>query len=388
MDYYVLTGVECTGPFSMTQLPGQIKPESLIKREGEQDWRSQQHFPEIQALLAYPQIETAAPAQSASIAENLPKPWNPQTIAFGGIVFTPIWAGVMAAINERRLGSQRTPAPAIWIAAIWFIADFVLYPLFGWGLIATWLTTVACLWLLWEIVLIEQRKDFARFPVEQNFEHYGIPILVGIPAMLVLGFQVFSAATSTPTPYELCQLFEQAKQADRVQLSTSKMQELLSAIEKFKSDGGTMSWELTKDPKETYTLEENITLVKIDVAITNDYIKGPIKFPAFIQLVNDPKRGLLVDDFVVNIQGQMTLNSMHANRVSIFNYRSNPRNISITNTPRTNSKTDLKPYVVPAAIAAKTALPWIGKFLAMLGIGALALGKGFFSTASKRQEST
>jgi hypothetical protein len=388
MNYYVLTGEECTGPFPLEQLPGQIKPESLLKREGEHDWQPQQHFPEVQTLLASSQAEAATQAKPVSIAGKLPKPWDPQTIVFGGILFTPIWAGVMAAMNERRLGSQRTPAPAIWIAAIWFVADFVLYPLLGWGLLATWLTTAACLWLLWEIVLVEQRKDFAKIPVEQNFDHYGLPVLAGVPAMLMLGFQFFSAATSTPTPYELCQRFEQAKPADRLPLSSSKMQELLSAIEKFKRDGGTMTWGLTKDPEAVYTLQDDITLVAIDVSITNDFKNGPLKFPAYIQLVNDPKQGLLVDDFVVSIQGQMTLNSMHANRANIFTYRSSPQNISITRSPIPNNKTDLRPYVVPAAIAAKTALPLIGKLLAMLGIGALALGKGFFSTASKRQEST
>jgi len=32
------------------------------------------------------------------------KPWNPTAILWLGVLFTPVWAGIMAALNNRRLG--------------------------------------------------------------------------------------------------------------------------------------------------------------------------------------------------------------------------------------------------------------------------------------------
>src|SRR5205823_6630242 len=33
-----------------------------------------------------------------------PKTWNPRTIAWLGLLFSPVWMGIMATINGRRLG--------------------------------------------------------------------------------------------------------------------------------------------------------------------------------------------------------------------------------------------------------------------------------------------
>ncbi len=114
-------------------------------------------------------------------------PWNPVAIAWLGLLFSPVWVGIMAALNGRRL---RTAAPrwrplTIAVGALaldlfiqWFVsyrlADFVLYG--------------GAVWLIWFLDLRPQREAFLGFRQRQPnaTAGWGWPSAAGAPLAFVV----------------------------------------------------------------------------------------------------------------------------------------------------------------------------------------------------------
>lgn len=132
--------------------------------------------------------------------------WNPATIAWFGILFTPVWCGVMAAINARRL---RVASP------IWRPIAIGIGGLLGLEFLTSffdsWLVEIAAylgiVFWLWKSDLEPQSAAFEARSMQRTSASWLFPVLAGSPGAVVAVLGLVIAPLIPPTPQEVCQQF-------------------------------------------------------------------------------------------------------------------------------------------------------------------------------------
>jgi hypothetical protein len=168
-------------------------------------------------------------------APSVPRPWNPATIAWLGLVFTPLWAGVMAAINSKRL---RSPI-SMWLPLLIGFG----YLGFDWALSAVGIESYVLdlllyggvVLLLWGVVLKPQSALFApwQMPAAGPQGSWVWPTVAGVPLAL-LAISAFVIAPLLPwEPREVCERFLKATSAKQAEpYVTVNLLPALQALEK------------------------------------------------------------------------------------------------------------------------------------------------------------
>jgi GYF domain 2 len=138
VDWYVARGAEKEGPYSLAAVRsmlanGRLTGTDLVWKLGGTEWRRVDQVGELvpppppsstqirgdlvadSASIVFPSIDSIALPAPASVSRQTSppapitnSPWNPSTILVLAVLFTPMWAGVMAAMNGLRLRSQRS----------------------------------------------------------------------------------------------------------------------------------------------------------------------------------------------------------------------------------------------------------------------------------------
>lgn len=142
--FWLLTGDTPAGPFPLA-----ISHEKLAAKEitwetracpvGAANWLPLRPAPgvgptDLVAQPIAPGPTADGPLPIARLLAEVPqpaarerRPWNPVAIAWLGLLFTAVWAGMMAALNNRRLGRPRPtwlgPAIGIGCTALDLVAD-------------------------------------------------------------------------------------------------------------------------------------------------------------------------------------------------------------------------------------------------------------------------
>ena len=182
-----------------------------------------------------PALPAVKPPSHSEISAK--RPWNPILIAWLGILFTPMWAGVMAAINGKRLQSSVSPWLPLGIGfGFLVIASFIESDLLSWGLY------VGAVIALWIVVLYDQSCRFEKWVVAPNAVtgSWVWPSVAGVPLALL----VIVAAFAPLEPRTVCEKFVAAKSdSDRETWTTLNLRSSLSA---FADKPGTARkhWEL------------------------------------------------------------------------------------------------------------------------------------------------
>ena len=110
--WYVSRGGERLGPLTDRDLrrpavDGQLSPEDLVWRKGMAGWKPAASlralFPASDSGDGPPPLPADRP-DDGTPARPATGAWDPRLIGALGLLFTPVWAGVMAALNRRRLG--------------------------------------------------------------------------------------------------------------------------------------------------------------------------------------------------------------------------------------------------------------------------------------------
>ena len=134
------------------------------------------------------------------------RPWNPHWIGLLGIAFSPIWAGVMTAMNGHRLGLNYLWRPLV-IGLGAAVVD-VLMPIDSYLL--SLCIYIGALFAIWKLDLAPQLAAMKSKATERNASLL-IPCLVGLPLALIV-FMGFVVAPLLPAfPRDVCQSFLDAK---------------------------------------------------------------------------------------------------------------------------------------------------------------------------------
>jgi hypothetical protein len=157
------------------------------------------------------------------ITSSVREPWSPTTIAVFGLLFTPMWCGVMAAINGSRLGSK-TP---VWLPVLIGFGYLVVELVAGsWieSILWDWFLYLGAAAILWVAVLRDQVTLFAGWRAA-NGSHgpsWGWPVFAGVPLaiLVLLGFVIGPLLPLEPR--QVCEKFIQATSETGMKNYTTK----------------------------------------------------------------------------------------------------------------------------------------------------------------------
>ncbi|MCA9072643.1 MAG: DUF4339 domain-containing protein, partial [Planctomycetaceae bacterium] len=192
---------------------GKLQSDAFVCRVGSEDWMRLSELPEF----GNPKPANGPPHTPPPPPDTPPAPkpsWNPLAITWLGLLFTPMWTGIMAAINIKRLGLSlplwRPLAIGIgsMVAAILAaIADWT----FG-TVIDTLIFTVAPLIAIWSLDL-EPQMAAHRARHQPTQDHWIGPVLAGSPLALLTIVGWWMTLFAPLEPLEVVKRFEQADTA-------------------------------------------------------------------------------------------------------------------------------------------------------------------------------
>lgn len=209
------------GPYSEAYVlaalkTGAISPETQACPVGQSTWRR------LGSQAAFAATCAACPPPPPPVGREAPPPapWNPRTIAWLGLLFSPVWAGIMTAINTRRLqadlplwrplvlGIGVTVLDCFVPAGGFYVVDLALY--------------LGAVWLIWHWDLRRQLAVFeAQGAVSPREGGWLRPSLAGSPLALLVLFGFLVAPFLPLEPREVCQGFVEAGSVKEAQAYTT-----------------------------------------------------------------------------------------------------------------------------------------------------------------------
>lgn len=258
-----MNGGVAQGPYTQDQLRewlagGQIPSSSLACPEGGSQWI---HLTQLVGLSgpqhAVPGGSMPPPPQGyglqyvpvADPVQVLRKtPWNPVAIGWLGVLFSPVWAGIMAGLNASRLG----PEFSVWRPVVIGVASLVL-DLAVSAVIDSYLLDLViylgAVGLIWVLDLAPQAKAFASQAGQSRpGAHWIIPSLAGTP-LAVVAVLVFVIVPLLPLePRQVCERFAMASTEQEMRkYTTSKLWPALAVLAKMENNDGPVDFELTDE---------------------------------------------------------------------------------------------------------------------------------------------
>jgi hypothetical protein len=239
--YWLLEGGVPSGPYSKEHLEtsvreGKVLPTAKVCKLGTDAW-----FPMNEVIgIAKPNNPSAPPAPPSPGAPQLhdgrscvpvmapaPTPssarvWHPVTLALLGIPFTPLWTGVMAALNSERLGLKTTLIRPVAIAAGAFALDLIGHRASApiWFSFALYFGSLLS---IWSTDLVEQWDPY-RQARQTGAKSAGLsmPVLAGV---VLVGVCLTANDYLYPPDFrEICNRFAQASDvAGKKQLCTESL---------------------------------------------------------------------------------------------------------------------------------------------------------------------
>ena len=240
-----------TGPVSEGEVKqrlanGELRPDTYVCRAGSEEWVRLAECAEFSTASEDSQ-GTPPPLPPDHAARTKPS-WNPLAVAWLGLLFTPAWTGIMAALNARRLGLNlplwRPLAIGVGTTVVAILAAFAGIE-FG-AFFDELIFTVAPLVAIYYLDLAPQQKPHAaRQPKTQD--HWIRPVLAGSPLALLTIVSWWLTLFGPLEPLEVVQRFTDAETPEEArEYVTSNLYQMVDdfkeaerlAPEQFSDDEG------------------------------------------------------------------------------------------------------------------------------------------------------
>ena len=205
-------------------------------------------------------------------------------IAWLGLAFSPVWCGVMAAMNAKRLG-LKSPAYRPILIGVGSVFLSVLVELLWFE---SWLFNVllycGAIWVIWmddllsQVVTYEQQpKDASDFP-----DHWIAPTLSGLPLGLMVIVVLVVAPLLPLSPREVCEEFVAAGSAqERKQHSTNKLWPALDPLGRVFFGGPKGSFELLDEAQAPPDMGGYFVAYRVVVSPNNTVAEGVFHLVAY-----------------------------------------------------------------------------------------------------------
>ena len=201
--------------------------------------------PRVAILDALPVERVTPPAQSTS-AVIPSRPWNPALICWLGVLFSPVWAGIMAAMNGRRLGMNTPSWRPIALGLGSVVADIGISFVYESYLVSAVLY-LGALGLIWGLDLNPQAAVYRqRMQVETAGGGWLVPSLVGVPLALLVLFAFVVYPLMPLEPRQVCEKFAQARtEQEMKKYATLNLWPALATLAKMEDSKDPGEFELT-----------------------------------------------------------------------------------------------------------------------------------------------
>ena len=194
-----------------------------------------------------PPVTTSQPVYML-LRESVSHLWNPDTIGWLGLLFSPLWSGIMAAFNARQLGTGESVWRPVIHGAI--SAGVCLLCSLWWE--SFWspaLVYCAAVWLIWLVELQPQSAAFEQFrQTSPQVGNWFLPAIAGTPAAMLVVLLLVVEPTLPWTPRQVCEHFVQASSLkDAKGLTTLNLWPALTALDQSAALTGTTQYEFTHE---------------------------------------------------------------------------------------------------------------------------------------------
>lgn len=251
-------------------------------------------------------VAKPAPDDLIAVSETAGRrPWNPLALAWLSLLFTPLWGGAMAALNNRRVGSPRAAWLGPAVAAGCIVADLAAESI--WEL-PYWLDLsgyVAAVFVLWAAVLRPQYEAYGRLDPSRlraaGGGRLGLPCLLGAPLAL-LAIVAFAVLPLIPDePRRVCEKFARAKSPEEAQrYATLNLKPAVEEMFRGPQDATEPLFELTDEGPAPAEVGGYL----VGYRMTQREAAGLVEMEGYFHLVNWSGRWMVEDFYVSSFNRQ------------------------------------------------------------------------------------
>lgn len=382
IEYHFARDGRRFGPVSVEQLQREeVTRQTLVWRKGLAEWTAAGRLAELQSMfeLQPPPLPSAATAtRSASTAASpLPKaPWKPETIALVSILCTPLWGGVMTAINARRLGLSTPWWRPVGVGAVYLLLDSLFGSLLGDSYLVSLLLHLGSIGALWVLDLDGQAKQFKDLAVGSVDEGKWLaPGLAGAPLALLVIIYFVVMPFAPLQPMEVCKrLIHATTETEYGKYATLKLQPALIALSKLE-ESGNPDYEILGEVESDVGGRLVGYRLSVDDKGQNQQMEG------FFHLL-ELEDGWRVDEmYISSFDGQELSQPLPLSA----NYHQIVFSAGLEQLSKLRSSTSSSSGGTSIQSLVKKPFAWLfgWRFLVLIGMGAAALLKSVFGTVKK-----
>ena len=233
--WWLANGDQHEGPFSV---------EEILTRVSQSNLRNDQLACPVGGSEWKPLREWDAFAETIDRSEQIPPPpplpsqkpgkvpWNPTYLLYLGLLFSPLWLGILTALNSKRLKQKISVWGPVGLGIGWLIADIIFDQIAQGSLIASLLLLGGFAFAFWYLFLEKQQEQFESITeTNKSPGSWLVPCLAGSPLAL-LQLAGLAVAFLPTSPRDVCSEFLAADTPDEAkQYTTSNMMPIIRQFE-------------------------------------------------------------------------------------------------------------------------------------------------------------
>lgn len=257
--WWLANGNQHEGPFSGKEIltriaQSELRNDQLACPVGGSEWKPLREWDVFaETIDGSEQMPPPPPLPSQNPGKA---PWNSTHLWYLGFLFSPLWLGIMTAINNRRLEQKLPVWGPVGLGIGWLVADIFFNQITQDSLVASLLLLVVFTFTFWYLFLEKQLEQFESMTATNKTpSHWLVPCIAGSPLAL-LQLAGLAIAFLPAGPREICNEFLAADTLDEAkQYATPNMTPIIRQFELLET--------LTKQLPELQEDENDIEYVKL-----------------------------------------------------------------------------------------------------------------------------
>ncbi len=252
--WWLANGDQHEGPFSVKEILARVarsdlRHDQLACPVGGSEWKPLREWDAFAEKIDDAELIPPPPPLPSQKPGKVP--WNPTHLLYLGLLFSPLWLGILTAINSKRLEQKISVWAPVGLGCGWLVADILFDQFVLSSLIVSILLLGGFAFAFWFLFLEKQQEQFESITeTNKSPGSWLVPCLAGSPLALLqlIGLAVAFLPTS---PRDVCSEFLAADTPDEAkQYATSNMMPIIQQFELLET--------LTKQLPESQENEDEI----------------------------------------------------------------------------------------------------------------------------------